>query len=662
MTPEERERQRRIMLARTGPLSSGVSPGGVAPWNQMPISDEAWYTLPPSLTGGMLSAEDYRSMVDRRRTGQDRRVLDYLSSGRLPTQAEISAAPVSTLPAQTDTTAAPVDTTVRPAVSDVERPVATDSGIPSIPSVTGGLSTAAQGRLQARKDKWGGWMDAHAFATGATSRRKSFESGLGNIFAAPKDPLVRNFDVTGPDGVIYTIPHQFDRTKREWVPLEGAGARKFQEKPADVKMFNIKDKIVPHRWDYDLDKWIPMEGMEAPRWRDDPTIQKFEEGGNFVWKQWNRGTKTWEKIPDMPDTPRWQDKDPLIKEFKEGDKIVYKSFNRKTGQWERTQEKDAPRWQKKDPDIKVFQVGDRTAPYKLNRETGTYEPIEGLGGPKWEAPSKVTTFNEWVRLEEEARGAPLDAAERADAYKRFVLIDQQVVRGFSASDQSKFMQDQRSFQTSSSLIERMLGQLASRDVLTGMAGGFVSGWENVTDQVLQVARALGARSFRTLPNGKQVEVDEAEMMSADLYDWGKADLGDALKSNITQLAYSLARAVDPSGRLSDFDVQTQIDRISGSYQSKSSMASRLKEINNQLVSAMEKSWKTAKDNDMPGTQIGEFQDYLASVGMGGRLLERQVTDYNGVKWNSVGRYITVTNAEGKKERKFRTIAKWGISN
>ena len=540
-------------------------------------------------------------------------------------------------------------------------PAAEPSQIPTIPSATGGLSGAAQGRLQALQNKWGGYMDAHAFATGATSRRKSFDSGIGSVFAAPKDPLVRNFDITGQDGVVYTVPHQFDRTKREWVPLSGAGARKWQEKPADVKEFKIGDKIVPHRWDYDLDKWVPMEGLEAPRWEaKDPNIQKFEEGGNFVWKQWNRDTKKWENIPDMPDTPRWQEKDPLVKEFKEGDQIVYKSFDRKSGTWKKIEGKDAPRWQEKDPDIKVFQVGEREVPYKLNRETGNYEPIEGLGGPKWEAPSKITTFNEWARLEEKALGRSLTDIERADAYKRFVLTEQQVVRGFSAADRSKFNLDQQAFQTSSNLVGRMLGQLASRDILTGMAGGFVSGWENVTDQVLQIARAMGATAYRHLPDGREVPVDETELLNRDIYNWGKAELSTQLQSNITQLAYSLARAMDPSGRLSDYDVQVQVDRITAGYQSKSRMAASLVEINNQLVNNMKSTYRIAKNNEMPGTQ-GTFEDYLASVGIGGLLIQGQVTDDRGTR-NIIGSWVTVTNPDGTKERKFRPFAEWEMGN
>jgi len=55
------------------------------------------------------------------------------------------------------------------------------SQIPTIPSATGGLSAADVAEIQALQAKWGGWMDAQAYATGTQSRRRSFESGLGKL-------------------------------------------------------------------------------------------------------------------------------------------------------------------------------------------------------------------------------------------------------------------------------------------------------------------------------------------------------------------------------------------------------------------------------------------------------------------------------------------------
>ena len=84
-----------------------------------------------------------------------------------------------------------VEPSVAPAVNalstrSIDPSVIPTPEIPVIPS-GGGLSRDAQGRLQALRNKWGGYMDAHAFATGTQSRRKSFDSGLGSVFGTAKD-------------------------------------------------------------------------------------------------------------------------------------------------------------------------------------------------------------------------------------------------------------------------------------------------------------------------------------------------------------------------------------------------------------------------------------------------------------------------------------------
>ena len=135
MTPEERERRRRIWLARTGPLSSGIAPPGTDRYSyqQMPISDEAWYTLPPGETGGHIPPEEYRSTVDQTGALLDENVLSYLTSKGLPSATTPTVQP-----------------SVTPAIDpSAVTPAADPSQIPTIPSATGGLSGAAQGRLQA---------------------------------------------------------------------------------------------------------------------------------------------------------------------------------------------------------------------------------------------------------------------------------------------------------------------------------------------------------------------------------------------------------------------------------------------------------------------------------------------------------------------------------
>jgi len=241
MTPEERERlrrQRQLALARTGPLSSGILPSDLYSYTQMlpTISDEAWYTLPPGRTPEDRQA--YRSMVDKQAAGQDQVVLDYLASKRLPTQADTTAAPVSTLPVQTDT---------RERLSgrygldeSAAKDAAIDPVIPSIPS-NGGLSASALERLRTRQNKWGGYMDAHSFATGAKSRRTSFDAGLKSMFGTTKDDKFQKIDSgdftytyhknprTGEWTVIAAAPRW---EPKQWATYQDANGReRFKEGP-----------------------------------------------------------------------------------------------------------------------------------------------------------------------------------------------------------------------------------------------------------------------------------------------------------------------------------------------------------------------------------------------------------------------------------------------
>ena len=99
MTPEERRRR----LARIGPLSSGTpNPrfrNFMFPGLGMPISDKAWYEIPPASGArsddpSFGTIEGYRAGLDPETGGfirpyMDKQVLDYLQSKR-PTSTPTS--------------------------------------------------------------------------------------------------------------------------------------------------------------------------------------------------------------------------------------------------------------------------------------------------------------------------------------------------------------------------------------------------------------------------------------------------------------------------------------------------------------------------------------------------------------------------------------------
>jgi len=178
MTPEERKDwERRLAIMRGQQLASSG-----------PLADP----ILGRTEGSILQSHGLSPNLGLINPDRDRVVLDYLESKRpLPTRppwgqrrgedaltfqdygSRLTGATTPD-PSAIPTTRALTDRPIDPLALST-------SQIPTIPSATGGLSAADVAELQALQGKWGGRMDAHAFATGTTSRRRSFDSGLGKL-------------------------------------------------------------------------------------------------------------------------------------------------------------------------------------------------------------------------------------------------------------------------------------------------------------------------------------------------------------------------------------------------------------------------------------------------------------------------------------------------
>tara|TARA_R110000824_G_scaffold381735_1_gene574613 strand:+ start:101 stop:2461 length:2361 start_codon:yes stop_codon:yes gene_type:complete len=260
--------------------------------------------------------------------------------------------------------------------------------------------------------------------------------------------------------------------------------------------------------------------------------------------------------------------------------------------------------------------------------------------PKEYKPTEDTTaqrdFEYWLRLRKEG-GHEDTAASKAALWQKFRETKQ--VGAYSQADVTALSKKKVSFLNTANLTSRMLTQLSNPKVLIGGVASLLQGFENITGQFEQIASTAG----------------EMELLDQGLYHWGRADLSGALKSNITALAYSLARAAEESGgRLSDRDVQAQIDRISNGLQSKSSMASALVEVHNTGVRQMANFYQEARDRGILGTDR-EWDQFLLEAGTG-ILLVRE--NPNNPLEHGMGYFVTITLADGTKKRPFRTIARW----
>lgn len=96
--------------------------------------------------------------------------------------------------------------------------------------------------------------------------------------------------------------------------------------------------------------------------------------------------------------------------------------------------------------------------------------------------------------------------------------------------------------------------------------------------------------------------DSALLARQESYDWGVfkgskvgaiAENSAAFRANVLGLAYSLARASDPGGRLSDKDVQHQINRIAADSGSPQQIAAALGEVERGIVQSIQTKSKVS---------------------------------------------------------------------
>jgi len=499
-------------------------------------------------------------------------------------------------------------TATAPAVDPSAIPTPTPTPeIPTIPSATGGLSGAAQGRLQALQNKWGGYMDAHAFATGATSRRKSFESGIGSVFAAPKDPLTKEMKIGDK---IWTL--QWDRASQKWVPL--TSAPRWQDKDP------VTEKDVQDRRRYVTG---PNKGeLVFPNVQADP---KMEKGPNNRWRYMGGDKHGQLVFPSETGKgiPKEYEPTTATKELNE----YWRQKELATGQPVPASEKvqDIERWNL-DKKAKETAVPTYDAPknYLVNgqkvlgyvkKEPGEAPVLVGMDGNKLEgaviAPTAAQPqawrqqFNLQRDLENEIRakaGRPLLTAEEVQTMLEQWHLTQRVDEAPTPAVLAEWDSVTTSFQTSEDIVQRMLTQLMDPQVVVGTVGGLVQWWESITDQVRQASNLvlttsrnnpLSEGAERVRDNGTRYAVDEGVLLDPSIYEFGSAEKSSQYASNVTQLAYTLARNLDPSGRLSDFDVQQQINRITAGGQSKSRQAANLVEVFNGLYDSFHNRYSAA---------------------------------------------------------------------
>ena len=108
------------------------------------------------------------------------------------------------------------------------------------------------------------------------------------------------------------------------------------------------------------------------------------------------------------------------------------------------------------------------------------------------------------------------------------------------------------------------------------------------------------QSLKAIVNGETV--NETALFNTNLYDFGDAaSESAAFQGNVLNLAYAIMRSLDPGGRLSDRDVQTGINIITGGDTQQT--IAKLKEARRRTVSMFRND---ALSRDLKG-QLDSFE-------------------------------------------------------
>jgi|TARA_Y100000034_G_scaffold135842_1_gene209407 hypothetical protein len=290
-------------------------------------------------------------------------------------------------------------------------------------------------------------------------------------------------------------------------------------------------------------------------------------------------------------------------------------------------------------------------------DTQAYVPLLGPDGqPVVSQIDRPTTTEQnvqtYIKMLNDARAeelppkGPLSKTEEAEIMRQYGLIDQVVQGGLSKELPTELFNAQIAFATSAQKMQRMLSQLSRPDVAIGGIKGIAKAFSAISGQTKQAIDAMASAA------------GEGHLLTHP-YKFGVAQESVALHSNIIDLAYQLARAADPGGRLSDRDVQSQVNRITGSLQNKASFAKSLMEVYNQSYERMRIMYQFYNKRGIAGAEE-PWETFLGGLNtMGiltGRLEEFEYTTTGGVVKRGVGyKYYDANGVE-----QIQPVSEWEV--
>lgn len=153
-------------------------------------------------------------------------------------------------------------------------------------------------------------------------------------------------------------------------------------------------------------------------------------------------------------------------------------------------------------------------------------------------------------------------------------------------------------------LDRVQEQINTEDTFSGAIGTLATSLAGAIGAVKQTAALFGSNDDPLF----EAEYDFSEFTGA-----GAATA--AFRSNILNLAYLLARSAEPGGRLSDRDVQNQINRLAATSGSKESINAAMEEVRRGVKQAFRIRHEVISRFQDVGELPADFQEETKSGGI-----------------------------------------------
>ena len=232
------------------------------------------------------------------------------------------------------------------------------------------------------------------------------------------------------------------------------------------------------------------------------------------------------------------------------------------------------------------------------------------------AGAKTGTISPESRLINEINAAPAGSARRellTTALKKKVAPSGQVIEidaesGDVTIGPSSVLEQRQSVKNEQKLSESetsVRNVIALADTVADLAGsdsttiGIVGGIQRFVDTTVQQVRAASKVATRGLAEINGKTVPEQKLFDISMYDFGgfakDAAKSARLKTTALRLAYLVARQQDPSGRLSDKDVQNALDQIGVKSGSIVQMTASLDQVKQNAIATFANEFRQGRE-------------------------------------------------------------------